>query len=57
MTNITVIGIGRLGLGFALMLEKCGYNILGIDINAEYVNQLNTKTFQCTEPDYNSLLQ
>ena len=31
--NITVIGIGRLGLGFALMLEKNNYNVLGIDIN------------------------
>ena len=55
--NITVIGIGRLGLGFALMLDNCGYNVLGIDINQEYVASLNSKTFTCSEPGYNELLQ
>ena len=49
MNNITVIGIGRLGLGFALMLEKSNYNVLGIDINEEYVDALNSKTFKCAE--------
>ena len=33
--NITVIGIGKLGLGFALLLEKHGYTVMGIDINEE----------------------
>ena len=32
MNNISVIGIGKLGLGFALLLEKNGYSILGVDI-------------------------
>ena len=31
--NITVVGIGKLGLGFSLVLEKGGFNVLGIDIN------------------------
>ena len=57
MNNITIIGIGKLGLGFALMLEKSGYNILGIDVNDEYVKSLNTKTFVCSEPGYNEMLQ
>ena len=35
--NITVIGIGRLGLCFSLILEKAGYNIIGVDINEQYV--------------------
>jgi len=55
--NITVVGIGRLGLGFALMLERAGYNVLGVDINQEYVNNLNSKNFMCNEPRYNELLQ
>ena len=29
--NITIYGIGKLGLGLALLLEKNGYNVLGID--------------------------
>ena len=41
--NITVIGIGRLGLGFALLLEKAGYNVLGIDVNEAYVQEEKPK--------------
>ena len=55
--NITVIGIGKLGLGFALLLEKAGYNIVGVDIFPEYVQKINDKTIQFTEPGYNELLQ
>ena len=55
--NITVIGIGKLGLGFALLLEKSGYNVLGIDIFPEYVNNLNNKSIQFAEFQYNELLQ
>ena len=43
MTNITILGIGRLGLGLALLIEKVGYNVLGVDINEEYIKQLNNK--------------
>ena len=41
--NITVIGIGKLGLCISLILEKHGYNVLGIDIDDSYVNRLNDK--------------
>lgn len=54
--NITVIGIGKLGLGFALLLEKAGYNVLGVDIFPEYIQNINSKTIQFSEPDYNPLL-
>jgi nucleotide sugar dehydrogenase len=57
MENITVIGVGKLGLGFALLLEKSGYNVLGVDISQKYVDQLNEKTAQFAEPQYNELLQ
>ena len=55
--NITVIGIGKLGLGFALLLERSGYNVLGVDIFQDYVNKINEKTIYFEEPGYNSLLQ
>jgi len=54
--NITVIGVGKLGLGFALLMEKNGYNVMGIDIFPDYVNQLNGKTLNSLEPGYNDLL-
>jgi len=57
MNNITVIGIGKLGLGFAFLLERAGYNILGVDIFPEYVQKINDKSIQFTEPQYNELLQ
>ena len=56
MKSITIIGIGKLGLGFALILEK-HYNVLGIDINQDYVNNLNNKTYTTNEPEYTDLLK
>lgn len=56
MSNITVVGIGKLGLGFALLLENIGYNVLGIDIFPEYVNNLNNKIYKTLEPEYEELL-
>jgi nucleotide sugar dehydrogenase len=54
--NISVIGVGKLGLCLSLNLEKKGYNILGIDINKEYITQLNNKTFNSSEPLVNDFL-
>lgn len=55
--NITICGVGKLGLGLALLIENAGYNVLGIDINEEYINHLNNKTFKTKEPDYEKLLK
>lgn len=54
--NITVIGIGRLGLGLALLVEKGGYNVCGVDIFPDYVKCLNDKTYKTKEPEYENLL-
>ena len=48
--NITVIGIGKLGLCFALCLEKAGYQVLGVDLSKAYIDSLNDKTFHSHEP-------
>lgn len=55
--NITVVGIGKLGLGFSLVLEKGGFNVLGVDINQHYVDSLNNKTFKTKEPEYEEYLK
>jgi UDPglucose 6-dehydrogenase len=57
MGKVGVIGIGRLGLCFALNLEKAGYNVIGYDIRQDYVNQINNKTFYSSEPGLDKLLQ
>jgi UDPglucose 6-dehydrogenase len=54
--NITVAGMGKLGLCFALTLEKGGYNVLGVDIVKDYVDSLNSKTFNSFEPGVNEFL-
>ena len=55
--KITVIGIGKLGLGFALLLENIGYEVMGIDIFPDYVDKINNKILISQEPEYNDLLQ
>ncbi len=55
--NITVIGIGKLGLCFALHLEKVGYNVVGVDLNKNFINDLNNKTFKSNEPHVNEFLK
>ena len=49
MKNISVIGIGKLGLCFALTLERAGYNVVGLDINQDYVDSINDKTLKSHE--------
>ena len=39
--NVTIIGIGKLGLCFSLTLEKAGYEVMGIDISEDYIVHLD----------------
>ena len=55
--NISIIGIGRLGLCMGLCLEHVGYNVMGVDIFQDYVDNLNNKNFNSPEPYVNKLLQ
>lgn len=54
--NISIIGIGKLGLGFALKLESKKFNVLGVDLSSDYVDKLNQKTFKTEEPYFEKLL-
>jgi len=56
MNNLSVIGIGRLGLCFSLSLEGAGYNVVGCDINQDYVDLINNKTLISYEPGVNEHL-
>lgn len=55
--NISIIGVGKLGLCLALSLEENGYNVLGCDLNEDYVISLNRKTFFSNEKGVNDLLK
>jgi len=56
MNNITIFGVGKLGLCFALNLERKGFNVLGVDISEEYVELLNSKDFNSSEDEVTNLL-
>ena len=55
--NISIIGIGRLGICVGLCLEKAGYNVLGVDISSDYVEKINNKTLDSPEPSVNNFLR
>lgn len=54
--RIGILGVGKLGLCFALNLERAGYSVLGIDIDPEYVTALSSREFDSPEPGVNELL-
>ena len=54
--NIGVVGVGRLGICFALLLEKAGHQVLGSDIRANYVAGLNRKQITTNEPQVVEML-
>jgi UDPglucose 6-dehydrogenase len=56
MANISIIGVGKLGLCLALNLERKGHNIIGVDVFEEYIQSLNNKTFITSEPNVNEYL-
>jgi UDPglucose 6-dehydrogenase len=47
--NISLIGIGKLGLCFALNLERKGYTVLGVDVSDNYVQKINSKILDSDE--------
>jgi UDPglucose 6-dehydrogenase len=57
MKSLSVIGIGRLGICFALTLEEAGYSVTGCDIDESYVKSINNKTLKSSEPDVNEKLK
>jgi len=54
--KVSVIGIGRLGLSFALLLDSEGYDVLGCDVNEKYIDDLGHNTFVSKEPQINKMM-
>ena len=55
--NISVIGVGRLGISFALLLDRSGYQVIGTDIRTNYVARLNQRRIITTEPAVADMLK
>ena len=54
--KIGIIGAGRLGLTFALLCEKNGYDVVVSDVREDYVFNLNQKNCLTNEPLIQSML-
>ncbi len=54
--KIAVVGVGKLGICFALNFERSGFEVWGIETNADYLNSLKDGTFRSAEPEVNQLL-
>ena len=55
--KIGIIGAGRLGICFALLCERAGYEVLVSDIREDYVQDLNEKKICTNEPEVEDLLR
>jgi len=54
--KIGLIGAGRLGICFALLLEQAGYNVVVSDVREDYVDNLNERLITTNEPEVIQLL-
>jgi UDPglucose 6-dehydrogenase len=54
--KVAVIGVGKLGLCFALNLERSGFEVWGVESDQPHLGQLQSLTFSSLEPEVNSLL-
>ena len=54
--KVGLLGAGRLGICFALLLEKAGYEVIASDIREDYVISLRSGIVHTTEPQVSKLL-
>lgn len=54
--KIGVIGAGRLGICFALLCERSGFDVTASDVREDYVNNLKNKKITTNEPEVQNLL-
>ena len=51
MKKISVLGMGYIGLPTACMLANSGFKVLGVDIDEEIINKLNSGKLHIEEPE------
>jgi UDPglucose 6-dehydrogenase len=54
--NITVVGLGYVGLSMAVLLAQRN-NVIALDINNDRVNSINNKTSTIVDPDISEFLE
>ena len=54
--RVSVVGLGKLGLGLALTFAEGGVETLGVDVNENVVNAINEGKTPTVEPQYGELI-
>jgi len=54
--RVSVVGLGKLGLGLALCFTASGIETLGVDVNETVVESINNGKTPIIEPDYQELI-
>ncbi|PJD00958.1 nucleotide sugar dehydrogenase, partial [Candidatus Micrarchaeota archaeon CG10_big_fil_rev_8_21_14_0_10_54_18] len=55
--NVTIFGVGKMGLPLAVAFASRGFNVTGVDVNAELVKKINAgKTCLPEEPGVDELV-
>ena len=54
--RVSVVGLGKLGLGLALCLADSGIETLGVDVNENVVDYINSGKTPIIEPEYQDLI-
>ena len=54
--QVGVIGVGRLGICFGVLLAQAGYRVRGCDVRRDYVEALQRREIDTTEPEVADLL-
>jgi UDPglucose 6-dehydrogenase len=55
--KVSVVGLGKLGLGLALCLADSGIETVGIDVSETVVNSINNGITPVIEPQYQELIE
>ena len=56
MQNITVIGLGYVGLPVACAFARAGVKVFGVEKNSDIINALQARKYNYTEPMLNEIL-
>ena len=56
MSNIGIIGVGKLGICYAIILAKAGYKIFIYDINISILDNIKNDTYNYNEEGLNDLI-
>jgi UDPglucose 6-dehydrogenase len=54
--NLGIIGVGKLGICYAIILAKAGYNVYIYDININILDNIKNNTYNYNEPGLNELI-